>query len=107
VIPSSKYEYHSRTIYSVHQSTSGWLASGGADDAINIFKQFQGIEEPGKKQVFPRFSLACHVSHAHKGDVNCVAWNPVDSSILASGSDDNDIHIWRMESPPNSDTSIG
>lgn len=34
------------------------------------------------------------VHRAHSGDVNCVAWNPVDESMLASCGDDGLIRIW-------------
>lgn len=33
---------------------------------------------------------------AHSGDVNCVSWNPTNSSLLCSAGDDGLIKIWRL-----------
>ena len=43
------------------------------------------------------FYYACYVQ-AHSNDVNCVAWNPKDSSLLASCSDDCTVKLWKVVS---------
>jgi WD40 repeat protein len=42
----------------------------------------------------PSYEMVTVVNDAHEGDVNCVAWNPKDSKILASCGDDGLIKIW-------------
>jgi WD40 repeat protein len=34
---------------------------------------------------------------AHENDVNCVAFHPVNGTILASCSDDGKVKIWKVE----------
>ena len=36
-------------------------------------------------------------SQAHSQDVNCVKWNPKDSNLLASCSDDSTIKLWNVQ----------
>jgi cytosolic iron-sulfur protein assembly protein CIAO1 len=50
------------------------------------------------------------VAHrAHLGDVNCVAWNPVDETVLASCGDDCLVRIWTLalEQTATVPTSVG
>lgn len=76
--------HHSRVIYDVSWSKiNGYIASGSGDDSICIFSD--------------HFDLTTRVSPAHGSDVNCVEWNPSEADLLASGSDDGTIKIWKLE----------
>ena len=40
---------------------------------------------------------AAHVvRNAHAGDVNCIAFNPINEFVLATGSADKSVAIWDM-----------
>ncbi|XP_065667150.1 probable cytosolic iron-sulfur protein assembly protein CIAO1 homolog [Hydra vulgaris] len=87
--------YHLRPIYSVdwnHQNDL--IASCSADDSIKIFKQ-DDVECFDKRNE-PIFNLVGNLEKAHLQDINCLKWNPKDSSILASCSDDMSIKIWNF-----------
>ena len=85
--------FFSRTIYDLswcHQSDL--IATACADDTIRIFRQSgsdSGLEE--------NFELATSFEKAHSQDVNCVAWNPKESGLLASCSDDGEVKIWQLD----------
>eukprot|EP00568_Trieres_chinensis_P000401 CAMPEP_0183309556 /NCGR_PEP_ID=MMETSP0160_2-20130417/25416_1 /TAXON_ID=2839 ORGANISM="Odontella Sinensis, Strain Grunow 1884" /NCGR_SAMPLE_ID=MMETSP0160_2 /ASSEMBLY_ACC=CAM_ASM_000250 /LENGTH=421 /DNA_ID=CAMNT_0025473607 /DNA_START=54 /DNA_END=1316 /DNA_ORIENTATION=- len=85
---------HDGPIYSVHCAPSraghGRIASGGADDRIQIYR-----EVPGGTSDAPLFTLDAEADDAHDGDVNCVQWHPKDGSILVSCGDDGLVKIWR------------
>ena len=86
--------YHTSTVYSVDWSReSGAIVSGGADDAIRVFK-----EDPEQPQGWaldaPSFVCETHVPKAHDSDVNCVRWNPVRPHLLASAGDDQMVRVW-------------
>lgn len=34
---------------------------------------------------------------AHAQDLNSVAWNPVETSLLVTCSDDGEVKVWRFE----------
>lgn len=115
---------------------SGLLATGGGDDTIYILKcvesepststsqvssQLEADEKQadgeGKKTVesptpaiTSNLKKKCEVLatevRAHSGDVNRVAWNPVDANILASCGDDGLVRIWRY-SPDSGATGNG
>lgn len=84
---------HELAIYSVHCAPSraghGRIASGGADDCINIYREVGGTSDA------PLFAVDTSADGAHNGDVNCVRWHPRDGSILASTGDDGTVRIWR------------
>ena len=113
---------HSRCVYTIDWSRDGLIASGGADDAICIFGPPQAAQAadaattglaaapaaaadastaaptPASALTSPPsdLSLLHTQSGAHSGDVNCVSWNPTDSSLLCSAGDDGLIKIWRL-----------
>ncbi|KAK0583821.1 hypothetical protein LWI29_003489 [Acer saccharum] len=85
--------YHDRTIFSVHWSREGIIASGAADDAIRLFVESKDDSTDG-----PSYKMLLKKEKAHDMDVNSVQWNPVDHRLLASGSDDGTIKIWELAS---------
>lgn len=83
--------YHDRTIFSVHWSREGIIASGAADDAICLFVENNDNEVDG-----PTFKLLLKKEKAHEMDVNSVQWNSGDKRLLASASDDGTVKIWEL-----------
>jgi WD40 repeat protein len=77
-------DLHTRDIYSVSWSKNNFIATGSGDNSIKI------INEEG--------DVVAHVRNAHnETDVNCVAWNPRDPTILASCGDDGCIKFWKFQ----------
>lgn len=90
--------YHTRTIFSVDWSQSGYIATGSADNSICIFSvRASSFEEgvEGMGQVSCR--LECRKEQAHSFDVNCVRWHPKIPGLLASAGDDGAIRLWQFE----------
>ncbi|MCL7022068.1 hypothetical protein MKW94_008704 [Papaver nudicaule] len=83
--------YHDRTIFSVHWSREGIIASGAADDAIRLFVQNEEVDGPSYKLLLKK-------EKAHEMDVNAVQWSSHETRLLASGSDDGSIKIWEFAS---------
>lgn len=86
--------YHNRDVYDVSWSNSGLIATAGGDNAVRIFRENPSSRDPNQ----PNFDLVWEDSQAHSNDVNCVAWNPKDSSLLASCSDDCTVKLWKVVS---------
>ncbi|KAK1309729.1 hypothetical protein QJS10_CPA08g01483 [Acorus calamus] len=72
--------YHDRTVFSVHWSSTGIIASGAADDAIRLF-----IENKDGSIDGPSYKLLLKKEKAHNMDVNSVQWNSKEPELLASG----------------------
>ncbi|XP_057961009.1 protein CIA1 isoform X2 [Malania oleifera] len=87
--------YHDRTIFSVHWSSDGIIATGAADDAIRFF-----IENKDGLVDGPLFKLLLKKEKAHDMDVNMVQWSTGEKPLLASASDDGTIKIWELASVP-------
>ncbi|CAL9103529.1 unnamed protein product [Musa acuminata var. zebrina] len=83
--------YHDRTIFSVHWSREGLIASGAADDAIRLFTESKDslVDQPSYKMLVKK-------EKAHDMDVNSVQWNMKEPRLLASASDDGTIKIWEL-----------
>ncbi|GMN39477.1 hypothetical protein TIFTF001_008698 [Ficus carica] len=89
--------HHDRTIFSVHWSREGIIASGAADDAIRFF-----VEDNDTDGLVdgPKYKLLLKEEKAHDMDVNSVQWSPGEKRILASASDDGTVKIWELASLP-------
>ncbi|KAI3693181.1 hypothetical protein L6452_33012 [Arctium lappa] len=85
--------YHDRTIFSVHWSREGIIATGAADDAIRLFGESEDHSIDG-----PSYKLLLKKEKAHDMDINSVQWSPTGNRLLASASDDGTIKIWKLES---------
>lgn len=82
--------YHQRAVYDISWSWhSGLIATACGDDIIRIFKETFS-QDPNQ----PNFSLVCE-KKAHNTDINCIAWNPKDPTLLASCSDDSTVCLWK------------
>ncbi|KAK9749953.1 hypothetical protein RND81_02G161300 [Saponaria officinalis] len=81
--------YHDRTIFSVHWSRDGKIATGAADDAICLFVENEDGLVDG-----PMYDLLLKKGKAHEMDVNSVQWSPMEKPLLASASDDGVVKIW-------------
>ncbi|CAN0847024.1 Protein CIA1, partial [Linum grandiflorum] len=69
--------YHDRTIFSVHWSREGIIASGAADDAIRFFAETKDSAVDGSS-----YSLLLKKEKAHDMDVNVVEWSPAVRFLL-------------------------
>ncbi|KAJ0575393.1 putative transcription factor WD40-like family [Helianthus annuus] len=85
--------YHDRTIFSVHWSREGIIATGAADDAIRLFVESEDHSVDG-----PSYKLLLKKEKAQAMDINSVQWSPTGNMLLASASDDATIKIWKLES---------
>ena len=87
---------HERTAFSVswarHAGGEGLIATGGADDAVRVFRAAPlggggGGGAPARE---------AEARGAHAGDVNCVRWHPREP-LLATAGDDGEVRLWRWE----------
>ncbi|XP_034694330.1 protein CIA1 [Vitis riparia] len=85
--------YHDRTIFSVHWSREGIIATGAADDAIRFFVESKDGLVDG-----PLYKLMLKKEQAHDMDINSVQWSSGENRLLASASDDGTIKIWELAS---------
>ncbi|KAJ1381179.1 WD40/YVTN repeat-like-containing domain superfamily [Sesbania bispinosa] len=86
--------YHDRTIFSVNWSREGIIASGAADDTIQLFVDNNESQVGG-----PLYKLLLKKEKAHDMDINSVQWSPGEKPLLASASDDGTIKVWELVSP--------
>jgi WD40 repeat protein len=79
---------HGRTALSVswarHAGGEDLIATGGADDAVRVYRA-------GARGAAP--ALAAEAPRAHGGDVNCVRWHP-NEPLLATAGDDGAVRLW-------------
>lgn len=111
--------YHSRSVYSCDWLTAlpaatsdggvddddhddnnvGLIATGGGDDAVCVFglDASRDAEATGQDGTSgERYRQLLRHEGAHRGDVNCVAWNPKRWGVLATAGDDNTVRIWKF-----------
>jgi len=86
--------YHDRTIFSVHWSRGGLIASGASDDCIRLFSE--STDDSATPVDGPSYKLILKKEKAHSMDVNSVQWHPSEPQLLASASDDGRIKIWEV-----------
>jgi WD40 repeat protein len=84
--------HHARCIFALDWSpTGGFLASGGADDAIVIFRERCG-DDSGQSAAAASasgecaYEVALRLDRAHDADVNCLAWAPARVTAGTSAS---------------------
>ncbi|KAL1210272.1 Protein CIA1 [Cardamine amara subsp. amara] len=89
--------FHDRSIFSVHWSRDGVIASGASDDAIRLF-----VDDNSDSVDRPFYKLLLKKEKAHEMDVNSVQWAPDHKEIglLASASDDGMVKIWKLALEP-------
>ncbi len=82
--------HHARCIFALDWSpTGGFLASGGADDAIVIFRERcdDGLAADTSASLGAcAYEVALRLDRAHDADVNCLAWAPARVTAGASVS---------------------
>lgn len=87
---------HASTIFTIAYAPAkaghGRIASGGADNRIQIYREVVGSTSDQ-----PLFALDVAVEGGdNSGDVNCVSWHPFDPHVLCSASDDGSIRLWKF-----------
>mmetsp|Transcript_9583 Transcript_9583/g.13579 ORF Transcript_9583/g.13579 Transcript_9583/m.13579 type:complete len:531 (-) Transcript_9583:854-2446(-) len=84
----SKFLGHTDVVEDVdwHHRDPNMIGSVGDDRQIMIW---DSREKNAKKAVH------C-VTNAHEGDINCIAFNPVNEFVLATGSADKTVALWDM-----------
>ena len=86
--PISTFKGHSSVVEDVdwHHRDPYMIGSVGDDRAIRLWDV---REKDATKAVHV-------VENAHSGDVNCIAFNPINEYVLATGSADNTVAVWDM-----------
>lgn len=84
---------HRNTIYDVNWcKLEDRIASVGRDNALCVFVPTE--TDPDS------YELSIKKVNAHFHDVNSVNWHPLNPDILATGSDDHNIGIWKYSNSP-------
>jgi histone-binding protein RBBP4 len=84
----STFSGHRRVVEDVdwHKRDPNMIGSVGDDQALHIW------DVRGKDPDEP----VHYVSKAHKSDINCLAFNPINEYVLATGGADNIINVWDL-----------
>jgi WD40 repeat protein len=79
-------DVHERSVYSIDYSKDDkYFITGCGDNKIRIFT----LKENFEYQIV-------NIIDAHDTDINCVSFNPKNSQIFASCSDDFEIKVWNL-----------
>ena len=96
-----------RPAYSVDWSPCGkWIASGGGDDFVRVFrapgaKEEEEEKEGGGEEEETVLELAAETRPLPPSEVNCVKWRPRrrnknEAPMLAAACDDGVVRLWRL-----------
>ncbi|KAH9410939.1 hypothetical protein HK407_09g15340 [Ordospora pajunii] len=95
---SIKLEGHSRDVFCVSiNSNDTKIATGSVDSTMNIYNT--------RGELMMR--IGSEMARMHRGWINCVAFHPLDESVLASGSADGTVKIWNLEMQEHTHTYLG
>lgn len=92
---STLADQHQRAVFHLDWSQDGYLATACGDNGLRIVA-VDTVGDMGGSAESPALYLVHVEEGAHAQDINCVAWNPKDPSLLASCCDDGTIKLWRF-----------
>ncbi|KAM0671284.1 WD40 domain-containing protein [Ordospora colligata] len=89
---------HSKDVLCVSiNSNDTKIATGSVDKTMNIYNTRGELIT----------SITKDMARMHRGWINCVAFHPLDESVLASGSSDGTVKIWNLEMQEHTHTYLG
>ncbi|VDO57526.1 unnamed protein product [Onchocerca flexuosa] len=76
-------------LYSVSwNKLHGIIAVGGGDSEIRFYRLNNSAGSPVLEECSRRYKLS--------SEINCLTWNPLESRLLASATDDGEIYMLRI-----------
>ncbi|VDK51472.1 unnamed protein product [Gongylonema pulchrum] len=81
---STKWPFYAVSWNKVHEM----IAVGGGDGKVRFYRMENAAENSCLEECLSMFKIAA--------EVNCLSWNPVESSLLAAATDDGEIHVLRI-----------
>jgi len=95
---------HRSTVTALSFSPDGtYLASSGKDRRLCLWKRYAPEDSSGQNDLF---FLASDVKSSHKRIVWCVHFCPYEPTVLASGSRDGTIKLWRIVGGDDGTTNV-
>ena len=84
-------------VFSIHVHPDGTrFATAGNDNKAKIWALLPCVDEAAENN--PAVARTLATLSGHEGSVNCVRWSP-NGRLLASGSDDHLVMLWRLAAP--------